>query len=147
VNPLVRRLVARGVAADQLLLLHFVGRRTGRRYDVPAGYHLLGEPTVLTNSPWRHNFAGGRDIEVTFRGARRAARATLVDDVEAVTEVYAGLFEALGWKPAQRRLGLKVHVDRAPTRTEIAGAVRESGLSLVRLEGLTEREARGDIGA
>jgi len=67
VNPLTRRLVSGGRAGDQLLELHFIGRKTGRRYDVPAGYRLLdGVPTVLTNSRWRHNFRGGRDIEVTL---------------------------------------------------------------------------------
>ena len=142
-NPLVRRLIGRGLAADQLLVLHYAGRRSGRQYDVPAGYHVIGDvPTVLTNSPWRRNFAGGRDIEVTYRGARRAAVATLVEDAGAVTEVYTDLFDALGWKAAQRRLGLRVNVDRAPTRDEIAQVVRESGLSLVRLDGLVERQER-----
>jgi hypothetical protein len=143
VNPLVRRLVRRGVAADQLLVLHYVGRRSGRRYDVPAGYHVIGDvPTVLTNSPWRRNFAGGRRIEVTYRGARRAAEATLVEEVETVTQVYADLFDVMGWKAAQRRLGLRVNVNRAPTRGEIARAVRDSGLSLVRLDGLAEHLGR-----
>jgi hypothetical protein len=33
------------------LLLHCTGRRSGRRYTVPAGYHDLdGVPSVLTNS-------------------------------------------------------------------------------------------------
>jgi hypothetical protein len=61
--------------------------------------------------------------------------------------VYERLFQALGWRAAQRRLGLRVNVDRAPTRSELAEAVQASGLSLVRLEGLLEPEARGDIGA
>lgn len=140
VNPLVRRLVSRGVAGSQLLLLHLTGRRTGRSYDVPVGYHLLdGVPTVLTNSPWRHNLAGGQDVEVTWRGVRRPARATLVTDVRAVTDVYAGLFEALGWQAAQRRLGVRVNVGRAPTREELAAVVERSGLSLVRLDGLADR--------
>jgi hypothetical protein len=139
VNPLVRRLVGRGVAADQLLVLHYVGRRSGRSYDVPVGYHVIsGVPTVLTNSPWRRNFAGGLGIEVTYRGARRLAHATLVEEVETVAGIYAGLFDLIGWKAAQRRLGLRVNVDRAPTRDEIARAVRDSGLSLVRLDGLVE---------
>jgi hypothetical protein len=60
-NPLMRRLIARGLAAEQMLAVHYVGRKTGRRFDVPAGYHMIdGVPTVLTDSPWRHNFAGRR---------------------------------------------------------------------------------------
>ena len=61
VNPLMRRLVGRGRAGDQILLLHYVGRRTGRQFDVPAGYQLIdGVISVFTNSGWRHNFANGR---------------------------------------------------------------------------------------
>lgn len=141
VNPMTRRLVSRGKAADQLVLLHYVGRRTGRRFDVPVGYHLVENvPTVFTNSPWRRNFADGQDIEVTFRGARRPGRVTLNEDVDGVTDVYVDLIQALGWKAAQRRLGLRANVDRAPTREEVAEAVRASGLSLVLLDGLVQDE-------
>lgn len=65
VNPVTRRLIRHGRAADQLLILHYVGRRSGKHYDVPAGYHLIdGGPTVFTNS------AGGDTIspvDVTSR--------------------------------------------------------------------------------
>lgn len=134
VNPIMRRMIARGAAASQLLILHYTGRRTGARYDVPVGYHTIdGEILLLTNSGWRHNFAGGADIEVTYHGKRRRARAELVDDVGIVTDLYHRQIHELGVKAAQRRLGIKVNVDRQPTREEIAEAVTRSGLSIVRL--------------
>ena len=59
INPLMRRLISRGRFGSQLLLLHYVGRRSGRPFDVPAGYRVIdGVVSVLTNSGWRHNFAG-----------------------------------------------------------------------------------------
>jgi hypothetical protein len=135
INPIVRRLVSRGRAADQLLVLHYTGRRTGQRYDVPAGYHLVdGVPTVFTNSGWRHNFAGGRDIEVTLRGQRRAARAGLVSDPPTVAAVYRRLIDELGWRAAQRRMGIRITVGRTPTLDELQDAVTRSGLCLVRLD-------------
>jgi hypothetical protein len=135
VNPVVRRLVRRGRAREQLLVLHYAGRRTGQRYDVPAGYHLVdGVPTVLTNSGWRHNFAGGADVEVTFRGERRAAHATLVGDPPTVAAVYRRLIEELGWQAAQRRMGIRITVGRTPTLEELQDAVTRSGLALVRLD-------------
>lgn len=134
VNPIVRRLVSRGRAADQLLVLHYSGRRTGQRYDVPAGYHVVdGVPTVFTNSGWRHNFAGGRDIEVTRGGQRRATRAELVTDPASVAAVYQTLIEELGWQTAQRRLGIKITVGRTPTLQELQDAVTRTGLSMVRV--------------
>ncbi len=137
-NPVMRRLLAsplHGVVSAQLLLLHFTGRRTGRRYIVPTGYHDLdGVPSVLTNSGWRLNFRGGADIEVTLRGRRRPARAILIEDPATVTDVYQGMIDRLGWQAAQRRLGIRINVGRPPTRDELVEAVRKSGLSIVRLD-------------
>ncbi|KOX23333.1 MULTISPECIES: nitroreductase/quinone reductase family protein [unclassified Streptomyces] len=132
VNPVVRRLAARGKAGDTLLILHFTGRKSGRPFDVPAGYHLVdGRVTVFTNSGWRHNFAGGRDIHVTLHGARRPARAVLVAEPDEVTTVYRGLITELGPAKAQRRLGIRINVDRVPSYDEIREAVTASGLSMI----------------
>lgn len=134
VNPVVRRLVARGVAGGQLLVLHYRGRRTGRRYDLPVGYHVVdGAVVVLTDSGWRHNFGQATEVEATLRGERRAYEARLEDRPERVAEVYRTLFERLGTRGAQRRLGLQVHVDRAPTTSELADLVRTCGLAAVLL--------------
>jgi hypothetical protein len=134
INPLMRRLIARGRFGDQLLLLHYVGRRSGRRFDVPAGYRVVnGVVSVLTNSGWRHNFAGGRDIEVTMHGRRRPGHAVLVNDPQEVTDVYLRLIDELGIKQARRRLGLRFNVARVPTRSELQEAIQRSGLSIVRI--------------
>lgn len=99
VNPITRRLVRCGRAADQLLVLHYTGRRTGRRFDVPAGYHVIdGKPSMLTNSGWRHNFAGGADIEVALLGRRRPAHATLIKDPERVAAFYHRAIDELGMR-------------------------------------------------
>lgn len=133
-NPLMRRLIASGRFKDQLLLLHYVGRKSGRRLEVPAGCHVIdGVPSVLTSSGWRHNFAGGRDIEVTLRGERQPAYAILIDDPREVAVVYERLIQELGLKEARRRLGLRFNVDRAPTVSELQEAIEQSGLSIVRI--------------
>jgi hypothetical protein len=55
INPLMRRLGGRGRAGNQILLLHYVGRRSGRHFDVHACCHLIGGVvSVFTNSGWRH---------------------------------------------------------------------------------------------
>ena len=137
-NPVMRRLLAsplHALASRQLLLLHFTGRRTGRRYTVPVGHHHLdGVLSLLTNSGWRHNFRGGTDIEVTLGGRRRPARATLIEEPDTVARAYLGVINRLGWQPAQRRLGIRVNVGRTPTLDELVEAVRASGLSIVRLD-------------
>lgn len=137
-NPVIRRLLSRpkppkGLAAH-LALLHLVGRRSGRRIDVPVGLHRLdGELLVLTSSGWRHNLRGGAEVEVTIAGRRQAARAELIDAPGEVAEVYRRLIEHYGLAQAGRRLGIRISVDRMPTREELEQAVRNSGLAVVRL--------------
>lgn len=134
VNPIMRKLITRGRLGDQLLLLHYTGRKTGRRYDVPAGYHLIdGVVSILTNSPWRHNFTRGQAVEVTLHGRRQPAQALLIDDTDHVAAVYERLIADLGPQRAARRLGIVINTDRAPTRLELRDAVTRSGLSIVQI--------------
>jgi hypothetical protein len=137
INPLARRLIVRGVAGNQLLVLHYTGRRTGRHYDMPARYHIVnGVPLVLTSGTWRHNFAGGREVDVTLRGERRRARAVLVYDSDAIAALYERLIGQFGLKQAQRRFAFRANGRRQPTRDELREMVERSGLAIVRIEPL-----------
>ncbi len=87
----------------------------------------------MTSSRWRVNFRGGQPVEVTLRGERKPAIATLTEDPYEVARTYRGMIGRLGLKQAQRRLGIRINVDRVPTEDELADMVRRSGLSIVRL--------------
>jgi hypothetical protein len=89
--------------------------------------------SVLTNSGWRHNFTGGKDIDVTLRGRRQGARAVLIDDPDTVGAIYERLLGELGVSRAARRLGLRINLDREPTHAELRDAVQRSGLSIVQI--------------
>jgi hypothetical protein len=133
-NPFVRRMAARGRLGDHVLLLHYVGRRSGRRFDVPAGYQVIdGLVSVFTSSGWRYNFAGGRDIEVTLKGVRQSGRAVLHNDPDEVAQACQRLIGEFGMARAARQLGLRINLDRPPTREELRDAVQHSGLSIVRI--------------
>lgn len=135
VNPVVRRLVGRGVPgwlADRVLVLHFTGRTSGRHYHVPVGYRRIrGRVTVLSSSPWRVNFRGGRDIAVTFHGQRRSARASLTEDPDAMALLYRQLIDEGGLEDAGRQLGLRINVDRPPTHEELRAMIERSGLAAI----------------
>lgn len=137
-NPVMRRLLAsraHRLVSGQLLVLHYHGRRTGTRYDVPVGYRTHhGALEVLTNSGWRVNFRGGRDIEVTHRGQRRRAHAVTIEDPPTVAATYNELIADLGVQQAQRRLGIRITGDRPPTADELADAVQRLGMSIVRIQ-------------
>ena len=122
---------ARGMG-ESLLLLHLTGRKTGRGFDIPVTYALVGQRlTVLTTSGWRVNLRGRPDVEVTLRGRRLGARAELVEDPDAVAQVYGARIADLGYAKAGRRMGIRINVDRMPTHDELVEAARRERLSVI----------------
>ena len=139
-NPIfaaILRSPAHGLVDSQFMLLHVTGRKTGKRHDIVVGRHERdGVLFVLTSAPWRVNARGGSDAEVTDKGVTRRVRAVLVEETDDVVATYASEIERIGWKQAQRRLGVKLNVGRAPTRAELADAVPREHLCVIRLEPL-----------
>lgn len=138
VNPVMRTILrtpAHRLVDTHLMLLDVRGRRTGTRYLVPVGYHWIdGRLCVLTNAGWRANFRGGHPVRVSLRGRWVAGTATVREDPDDVAAVYAGLIDEMGWQRAGRRLGVRINVDRAPTREELRAAAQRSGLSVLEFD-------------
>ena len=136
-NPVMRGLLrspAGGPMRKQFMVLRFFGRKTGRRYDIPVVAHRLdGELYALTDAPWRNNFHGGADVEVTLDGHVTRMRGLLLDDPEAVAPLYARAIDRVGVKRAQRMLGLKIHTAGTPATEALAEAARRYHLSAIRL--------------
>ncbi|MER7394193.1 hypothetical protein ABT381_01580 [Streptomyces sp. NPDC000151] len=134
-----------GPVAAHLALLHFTGRRSGRGYTVPAGVHRIGDALyIASGSAWRHNFSGGADGELTWRGKRTAARFELVTDPEPTARGYLELYERYGAEAARRRLGITVDDSRsAPTLEDFRAAVTGIPLALVTV---TLADDTGDTG-
>ena len=120
---------------EYLLVLHVTGRRSGLVIDVPVAYRPQddGRLLVLTNSVWRLNLRDASAVEVTWHAQRRSATAELVEDPQSVADVYATLIDDVGRDKATRQLGVRINVDRAPTREELIDAAVRDGLSLVHL--------------
>ncbi|TJZ52133.1 hypothetical protein FCH28_20115 [Streptomyces piniterrae] len=119
-----------GPVAEHLALLHFTGRRSGRLLVVPAGVHRLdGRLVVATGSAWRHNFAGGADGGLTWRGRRSPARFELITDPELTARGYLELYERYGPEAGRRRLGIAVTAQ--PTLDDFRAAVADAPLALV----------------
>ena len=136
-NPLVRMLLGsplHGLLDDSFLVLHLTGRRTGRRYHIPVGYvDMEGKTAVVTVARWRVNLRGGADVEVTLRGRLRPAHALLEEDPASVAVSYQAMIDRIGWKKAQRQLGISLPGERAPTLVELNEAAREYGWSVITL--------------
>ena len=136
-NPLVSMLLGsplHGVLDHSFLVLHLTGRKTGRRYDIPVGYvDMEGKLAVVTVARWRVNLRGGADVEVTLHGCLRPMRALLEEDPAAVAVSYHAMIDRIGWKKAQRQLGISLPGGRAPTTLELKDAADEYGWSVITL--------------
>jgi hypothetical protein len=138
VNPVMRTLLrapTHRLVDEHLMLLAYQGRKSGKRYVVPVGYHWIdGRMSVLTNAGWRVNFRGGHPVVVRFKGRLLSGTATLREDPDDIARIYADLIDDVGWQQAGRRLGIRINVDRPPTDDELVAAVRTYGLSLVEVD-------------
>jgi hypothetical protein len=136
-NPLVRMLLGsplHGVLDHSFLVLHLTGRKTGRRYDIPVGYvDMEGKLALVTVARWRVNLRGGADVEVTLHGCLRPMHALLEEDPAAVAVSYQAMIDRIGWKKAQRQLGISLPGGRAPTTLELKDAAGEYGWSVITL--------------
>jgi hypothetical protein len=121
-RPLLHSRLGRRI--DDLALLSFTGRRSGRLYTVPVGYHEIdGHGVVMTASPWRVNLRGGADVEVEHNGRRMPMRAELIEDPHEVAQVYSALLRKIVLSKAKLEIGLEVIGDTIPTDEEIEEAV------------------------
>ena len=136
VNPTLKfvlRTPLGGLIGD-FMLVSFTGRKTGRRYATPVSAHRLdGALYVLLEAQWKHNFRGGADAQVSFRGKTRAMRGELITDKATVAEICERVATSYGAKKAQRQMGMKFRDDRLPTVaewTEAAGRLKIAAIKL-----------------
>jgi len=121
-RPLLHSRLGRRI--DDLALLSFTGRRSGRLYTVPVGYHELdGNGVVLAASQWKANLRGGADVEIVHDGRRMPMRAELIEEPHEVAQIYGKLLRKIELSKAKLAIGLEVIGDRIPTDEEIEEAI------------------------
>ncbi|MCV7435514.1 PNPOx family protein [Mycolicibacterium bacteremicum] len=136
VNPTLKfvlRTPLGGLIGD-FMLVSFTGRKTGRRYATPVSAHRLdGALYVLLEAQWKHNFRGGADAQVSYRGKTTTMRGELIDDPAAVAALAERIATSYGPKKAQRQMGLTFANDRLPTVAQWESAARDVKLAAIRL--------------
>jgi hypothetical protein len=123
-NPILRVLLATraGRFIRPLALIEFAGRRTGRRYRVPVGWHRAGEEEIVfTPAPWRINFAGGAAVMVHHLGRSQAMHATLDADPSSVARILKAFLDGGG---SPRQIGLRIAKGHEITPAEVASVAR-----------------------
>ncbi|MDT7574400.1 MAG: hypothetical protein QOH17_733 [Pseudonocardiales bacterium] len=83
-TPLVSRL-----AGARLITIYVVGRKTGRKFDVPVAYTRHdGQLLVGTSFAWARNLRTGEPVDIRLKGRRRPADVTVVTDEAGVVADY-----------------------------------------------------------
>jgi hypothetical protein len=137
VNPILRSLLRTpimGGARNQLMVVSFTGRKTGRKYSIPVSAHRIDNDLyALTAAPWKRNFRGGATAGVLLNGKSTTMRGELIEDLSVVADLYRRCSESYGVKTAQRSMGLKFRDGRIPTLEEFTEAAERDGMAAVRL--------------
>ncbi len=70
---------------------------------------------------------------MTLRGCLRPMHALLEENPASVAVSYQAMIDRIGWKKAQRQLGISLPGGRAPTVLELNDAAHEYGWSVITL--------------
>lgn len=136
VNPLIRTVLTTPLAGSlgkQFMVLNFTGRKSGRQFSIPVTAHWLdGSLYALMEAGWKVNFRGGAVAQVRHDGKTTTMRGELIEDYDAIAELFLRCASAYGPKRAQRMMGLKFRDPRIPTLQEFRAAVDQYGLAAVR---------------
>ncbi|OBG45168.1 hypothetical protein A5672_09380 [Mycobacterium alsense] len=137
VNPVLGFLLRTplaGPARKQLMVLSFIGRKSGKSYSIPVSAHVIDhELYALTGAAWKQNFRDGAPARVVYDGKATDMHGELIRDRAAVSDLFHRCAESYGVQRAQRMIGLKFRDPRIPSREEFAEAVDRLHLAAVRL--------------
>lgn len=139
-NPAVRRLLRsplHRIASGNIAILHFTGRRSGRRLDTPLSYVREGDTVMFLsnqNTHWWKNFRGGKaPVEVEIAGVRYPGTAVLYEgDSEPLRDAVTRFISAL---PRDAVVyGIKLDRNKQPVASSVATAAPRLVLVSVSLE-------------
>jgi hypothetical protein len=125
------------VASGNIAILHFTGRKSGRRLDTPLSYVREGDTVMFLssqNTHWWKNFRGGEaPVEVEIAGRRDPGTATLYEgDSEQLRDAVTRFIAAL---PRDAVVyGIKLDRNKRPVTSSVAAAAPRLVLVSVDLE-------------
>jgi len=123
-NPIMRVVLRTplGRLVRPFALLEFTGRRSGRRFLVPVGWHEIDSRHVaITPAPWRVNFRDGIPVTVWFRAQRQDLIGVLDDDTGRVAVALQSLADRRG---SLRPVGVDIPPDHRVTAADVAAVDR-----------------------
>jgi hypothetical protein len=136
INPMMKLLLRTplaGPARNQLMVVNFTGRKSGRHYSIVVTAHVIdGILYAMTGASWKANFRDGATAQVLHNGKTTTMRGELITDKAHVTDLYYRCVESYGVKRAERAMGLGFRNHQMPTRDQFAEAVEQLNLRAIR---------------
>jgi hypothetical protein len=136
VNPFMKVLLRTpfaGPARNQLMVVDFTGRKSGKQYSLPLSAHMIDNILyAMTGATWKNNFRDGATAKVLHDGKTTTMRGELITDKAHVIDLYARCAEGYGAKRAARAMGLGFRDNQLPTHDQWAEAVDELKLRAIR---------------
>jgi hypothetical protein len=136
VNPIMKLVLHTpfaGPARNQLMVVNFTGRKSGRPYSIVLSAHVIdGILYATTGAVWKSNFRDGATAQVLHDGKTTTMRGELITDKAHVVDLYSRCAESYGVKRAERAMGLGFRDHQMPTHDQFAEAVDELHLRAIR---------------
>ena len=132
-NPLIGwilRSPVHGLVSRDLLLLTYVGAKTGLCRTLPLSYvEVAGRPYLCTRSSlWWRNLRNGRPVELRLRGRTMTATPVVVDLASAEALDVLRAFLTANPKTGEMLYQVRAGADRRPVEEDLR---REVGRSVV----------------
>ena len=100
VNPIMKLLLRTpfaGAARNQLMVVNFTGRKSGRAYSIPLSAHLIdGNLYAMAAATWKNNFRDGAPAQVLHNGKTTTMRGELITDKALVADLWSCIAWFLG---------------------------------------------------
>lgn len=137
-NPTLRfllRVPVIGPAMKDFMVLTFTGRKSGKKFAVPvSAHHLDGDLYSIMEANWKHNFAGGRDTDVLYKGKTSPMSGVLIKEPAEVAGIAHRVATEQGPKKAQQTMGIKFDPPTAvPPLDDFVEAASRLGMAAVKL--------------
>lgn len=136
VNPILRSLLGTalmGPVRNQLMVLNFSGRKSGRQYSIPvSAHHIDNNLYALAGAAWKWNFRDGATAQVLYDGKTTTMHGELIGDKPVVADLYHRCAQSYGVNRAQRLMGMKFRNQQMPTLADFTEAVTRNGLIAIR---------------
>lgn len=117
VNPVMKLLLISPLhvlMSRDLMILKFLGRKTGKRISVPIGYvRKDNRLIVFTFGKWWSNLQNNAEVTLRLQGKDVQGRANIVHDLRTVADMINTLVDTRGEEMA-KRLGFERVPNDAP---------------------------------